>query len=234
MGTRVVRRYYTRRHHLVDLKSSTVKYCQQGNVNLCRCLDLVWYKRWWNTAKGWFGSKVTNCLKANAAEVLLSSKVQKLCSALEWYKRWWNTIKGWFGSKPTNCRQMKSAFYDKFGKIVNEGLALDLYTPHPTTVLAKLPSFTDDAPLNQRVSFYNEFAKAKSALLGYHHLDAQFLNLVENYVKTWAITPEQELNKLHEALTQDKKQESKVEEVKEDKKIEEVKEENKEEQKTEA
>merc|ERR1712203_353168 len=141
-------------------------------------------------------------------------------------KRWWNTVKGWFGSKATNCRSVKTAFYDKYSTVMNEGLALDLYTSKPVAVLKNLPSFTDDAPLNQRVSFYNEFAKAKSALLGYDHLDAQFLNLVENYVKTWAITPEQELTKLHDALTQDKK----VEEVKEEEKKEEVKEEKKEEE----
>ena len=25
------------------------------------CSELAWYKRWWNTLKGWFGSKPTNC-----------------------------------------------------------------------------------------------------------------------------------------------------------------------------
>merc|ERR1712151_867119 len=168
-------RRYMKCRSKIDLKSNKI-------TKLCSAL--AWYKRWWNTVKGWFGSKPTNCLKGlselkiEGVDLQHGGKVKKLCSALAWYKRWWNTFKGWFGSKPTNCRNVKSAFYDKFGKIVNEGLALDLYTSHPTTVLAKLPSFTDDAPLNQRISFYNEFAKAKSALLGYDHLDAQFLNLV--------------------------------------------------------
>merc|ERR1712228_781405 len=155
------------------------------------------------------GSKPTNCnkklkiidLQASSAKNCSKGVVVACnCKDLPWYKRWWNTIKGWFGSKPTNCRKVKAAFYYKYGKVMDEGLALGLYTSDPVSVLKNMPSFTDDAPLNRRVSYYNEFAKAKSALLAYDRLDAQFLNLVENYISTWAITPEQELSKLHEAF----------------------------------
>merc|ERR1719272_2071906 len=180
---------------MIDLKAKKAAV-------LGACGDLAWYKRWWNTIKGWFGSKVTNCIKASAKAsfVILNAVPKLLCSKLPWYKRWWNTMKGWFGSKTTNCIVAKSAFFEKFGKIVNEGLALELYTQNPTAVLKNLPSFTDNAPMSDRIRLYNEFAKAKGALLSYDSLDAKFLNLVENYIKTWAITPEQELNKLHDAF----------------------------------
>merc|ERR1712160_211375 len=191
----------------IDLKSKKAAV-------LGACSKLPWYKRWFNTIKGWFGSIVTNCIKAAVKKskktmIDLASKKPKakkaakalvLCSKLAWYKSWWNTMKGWFGSKTTNCIVAKSAFFEKFGKIVNEGLALELYTQNPTAVLKNLPSFTDNAPMSDRIRLYNEFAKAKGALLSYDSLDAKFLNLVENYIKTWAITPEQELNKLHDAF----------------------------------
>merc|ERR1711957_1138229 len=139
----------------IDLKSK--KAAVSG-----ACSKLPWYKRWFNTIKGWFGSKVTNCIKAAVKKskktmIDLASKKPKakkaakalvLCSKLAWYKRWWNTIKGWFGSKTTNCIVAKSAFFEKFGKIVNEGLALELYTQNPTAVLKNLPSFTDNAPMS--------------------------------------------------------------------------------------
>jgi len=165
---------------------------------------LAWYKRWWNTIKGWFGSKPHNCITTKSVFVILAAKPKGLCSKLPWYKRWWNTVKGWFGSKPTNCVKAKSAFFDKYGTIVNEGLALELYTQNPVAVLKNLPSFTDDAPMNERIRLYNEFAKAKSALLSLDSVDAQFLNLAENYIKTWAVTPEQEVYKLHNAFKQNK------------------------------
>merc|ERR1711935_1267943 len=57
------------------------------------CSSLPWYTRWWNTVKGWFGSKA-DCL--NASEITL---LQAKCSSLAWYKRWWNNMKGFFGSK---------------------------------------------------------------------------------------------------------------------------------------
>jgi len=65
-----------------------------------KCSKLAWYKRWWNTIKGWFGSKPTNCTKEL---IFLSSESLPKCSKLAWYKKWWNTIKGWFGSKVSNC-----------------------------------------------------------------------------------------------------------------------------------
>jgi len=37
----------------VDLEAKVKPYCDK----------LPWYKRWWNTIKGWFGSKPTNCIK---------------------------------------------------------------------------------------------------------------------------------------------------------------------------
>jgi len=186
---------------MIDLASKKPK-AKKAAKALVLCSKLAWYKSWWNTIKGWFGSKVTNCIKSSskASFVILNAVPKLLCSKLPWYKRWWNTMKGWFGSKTTNCIVAKSAFFEKFGKIVNEGLALELYTQNPTAVLKNLPSFTDNAPMSDRIRLYNEFAKAKGALLSYDSLDAKFLNLVENYIKTWAITPEQELNKLHDAF----------------------------------
>jgi len=67
------------------------------------CSELAWYKRWWNTMKGWFGSKPTNCLTPPKNLLNLGVGSATLCSKLVWYKRWWNSVKGWFGCKPTNC-----------------------------------------------------------------------------------------------------------------------------------
>jgi hypothetical protein len=85
-----------------DIKQSLVTLADKIPTKLCS--ELPWYHRWWNTVKGWFGSK-GDCLddKSNLLD-LSSEEIQTLCSKLEWYKRWWNTIKGWFGSKPTNCK----------------------------------------------------------------------------------------------------------------------------------
>merc|ERR1712151_1201082 len=96
----------------IDLKSNKI-------TKLCSAL--AWYKRWWNTVKGWFGSKPTNCLKGltdlkiegvdlkHSSAKYCSKGVAKKCRCkdLVWYKRHWNTIKGWFGSKPTNCNTKK-------------------------------------------------------------------------------------------------------------------------------
>merc|ERR1711957_503877 len=91
---------------MIDLKAKAPKL----NV-LLSCSKLPWYKRWWNTMKGWFGSKVTNCIKAavkKSKKTMIMLKAKKVavlgaCSKLPWYKRWFNTIKGWFGSKITKC-----------------------------------------------------------------------------------------------------------------------------------
>merc|ERR1711935_830018 len=67
-----------------------------GRTNLLAiklCSSLPWYTRWWNTIKGWFGSK-PNCIKLAALEL-----GTKFCKDLAWYKRWWNNMKGFFGSK---------------------------------------------------------------------------------------------------------------------------------------
>jgi len=45
----------------IDLKSKAVNLCSTGVASVCKCKDLAWYLRWWNTVKGWFGSKPTNC-----------------------------------------------------------------------------------------------------------------------------------------------------------------------------
>merc|ERR1711935_1118855 len=63
------------------------------------CSSLPWYTRWWNTIKGWFGSK-PNCIKLAALEL-----GTKFCKDLAWYTRWWNTVKGWFGSK-SSCVEL--------------------------------------------------------------------------------------------------------------------------------
>merc|ERR1711957_1056514 len=99
--TTAQRRYTTCRSE-VDLKAMKA-------AALVLCSKLPWYKSWWNTMKGWFGSKVTNCIKSTKIveqPIDLKSKkaaVLGACSKLPWYKRWFNTIKGWFGSKVTNC-----------------------------------------------------------------------------------------------------------------------------------
>merc|ERR1712228_995021 len=103
---------------VIDMKSKTLSQvsCNKGVSVSCRCADLPWYKRWWNTIKGWFNSKPTNCnSKLHFIDLQVTAKsrvscdqgVAKLCRCadLPWYKRWWNTIKGWFGSKPTNCNK---------------------------------------------------------------------------------------------------------------------------------
>jgi len=33
------------------------------------CHSLAWYKRWWNTMKGWFGSKPDNCSKPKVVNI---------------------------------------------------------------------------------------------------------------------------------------------------------------------
>merc|ERR1712151_320170 len=119
--TMAQRRYTTCRRG-IDLKSNRV---------LTLCSKLPWYKRWWNTIKGWFGSKPTNCIKGlydlKIEGVELKNKVNtcssgkaKLCRCkdLARYLRWWNTVKGWFNSKPTNCNPKL--------KVVNES-SIDLY-----------------------------------------------------------------------------------------------------------
>merc|ERR1712166_1090015 len=109
---------------MIDLKAKAPKL----NV-LLSCSKLPWYKRWFNTIKGWFGSKVTNCIKAAVKKTMIDLKVKKAkkakkalvaCSKLPWYKRWFNTIKGWFGSKITNC--IKAAV--KKSKKITESIAL--------------------------------------------------------------------------------------------------------------
>merc|ERR1711957_578563 len=102
-----------------------VNTCKSGDASTCKCGDLAWYKRWWNTMKGWFGSKVTNCIKAAVKKTMIDLKAKKAavlgaCSKLPWYKRWFNTIKGWFGSKITNC--IKAAV--KKSKKITESIAL--------------------------------------------------------------------------------------------------------------
>merc|ERR1719272_2230706 len=102
-----------------------VNTCKSGDASTCKCGDLAWYKRWWNTMKGWFGSKVTNCIKAAVKKTMIDLKAKKAavlgaCSKLPWYKRWFNTIKGWFGSKVTNC--IKAAV--KKSKKITESIAL--------------------------------------------------------------------------------------------------------------
>merc|ERR1719253_1861299 len=75
-------------------------------ASLKKCSDLAWYSRWWNTMKGWFGYKPTNCHNRLALENVSTAfnlAAMPACSSLAWYSRWWNTIKGWFGSKPSNC-----------------------------------------------------------------------------------------------------------------------------------
>ena len=37
--------------------------CSAGIASQCKCKDLGWGSRTWNTMKGWFGSKPTNCIK---------------------------------------------------------------------------------------------------------------------------------------------------------------------------
>merc|ERR1712166_1019995 len=105
---------------MIDLKAKAPKL----NV-LLSCSKLPWYKRWFNTMKGWFGSKVTNCIKAAVKKTMIDLKAKKAavlgaCSKLAWYKRWFNTIKGWFGSKITNC--IKAAV--KKSKKITESIAL--------------------------------------------------------------------------------------------------------------
>lgn len=73
---------------------------------LPRCSEIAWYSNWWNTIKGWFGSKATNCvgnIAFSGMSTAFDLKAKSACKDLAWYSRWWNTMKGWFGYKPTNC-----------------------------------------------------------------------------------------------------------------------------------
>jgi len=87
---------------LLDAINSAFDLSTAAAVKLCK--DLAFYQRWWNTVKGWFGSKST-CTKS----ILLSTVPTTLCSKLVWYKRWCNTVVGWFGSKPHNCVNLTTA-----------------------------------------------------------------------------------------------------------------------------
>jgi len=111
----------------VDL-SAVKTACERGDAKFCLCKDLVWYKGWWNSLKGLFGSKATNCAKATKRifdnmGVELSAKAAKvvantcksgvvakcLCDDLAFYNKWWNSLKGLFGSKATNCNPKLNA-----------------------------------------------------------------------------------------------------------------------------
>jgi len=45
----------------VAYKKGKEIYLSTSKATLCS--KLAWYKKWWNTIKGWFGSKATNCTK---------------------------------------------------------------------------------------------------------------------------------------------------------------------------
>jgi len=206
------------------LQKGSTNTCSAGNVATCLCKDLAFYSRWWNSLKGLFGSKATNCnsklTKKRALELLLASNVSVnscsagiaakcLCKDLAFYLGWWNTVKGWFGSKATNCNEalnkkkmfkFEPTFFNKYAEVFrSKGLPMELYTkPVATDLLEKMPNFVDNTPMNEGIKFYNEFVKAKNVLLSLDQTDAQFLNYVEKFIMTWAVTPEMELSKLHE------------------------------------
>merc|ERR1711935_1221937 len=69
------------------------------SLMLKKCSKLPWYTRWWNTMKGWFGSKA-DCVKGLQIDL-------GLCKDRTWYTKSWDAVKGVFGSKATCVKAAK-------------------------------------------------------------------------------------------------------------------------------
>jgi len=177
-----------------------------SSESLPKCSKLAWYKKWWNTIKGWFGSKVSNCAK-EADIIMVNNKNEAalylwltenpvsfengqnenpLVSLLESENR---TFVRPLVAQIKETSKVYPTFFKDFSEVFrNKGLLMEDYKqPVAEDLLEKIPSFVDGNAANAGVKFLDNFERAKSTILANDIVDKQFLNYVERFIMTWAI-----------------------------------------------
>jgi hypothetical protein len=106
--------------------------------------------------------------------------------------------------KLTQAPESANNFFRRFSNVFRDkGLAMELYEePAARDLLTKIPSFSDEEPMNEGVKFMNAFEQAKSVILAQDNIDKQFLGYVEKMIMTWASSADSDKKELSDAFAQ--------------------------------
>jgi hypothetical protein len=106
--------------------------------------------------------------------------------------------------KLTQAPESANNFFRRFSNVFRDkGLAMELYEePAARDLLTKVPSFSDEEPMNEGVKFMNAFEQAKSVILAQDNIDKQFLGYVEKMIMTWATSADSEKKELSDVFAQ--------------------------------